>query len=288
MASLLSQSADLLAAHPHLFDGGLSRGLIYFATALLFGMRIWLALAPPLRPALTRVRWLSGLLGLSGLLLAFNLLALQAADPFGAESMAFFADPASYRQVMNSSFGLTWLACALFLSCALLWLHTPVAWLFAAGLAFGLAANSHAREQGIATWMFWIDAAHLGLGLSWFGGLFLLAGDRLGGAMQLGREEVLRWSRIALPLFLGILLLGLVRLGLALQAEGGLNVLYGSLLGLKVLAVVAVMFNAWKLRSVLGEGQGLDKRFDDYLTWELFSAFILVLMTALVTQLPPS
>jgi hypothetical protein len=111
---------------------------------------------------------------------------------------------------------------------------------------------------------------------------------RTGGPANMGPELVGVWSRVALPLFLAILALGGMRLWLAVRAEEGINLLYGAMLALKIAAVLAVMFQAYKLRGLLRHSRFLGKQFDDGLSMELFAAFILILLTALLTQLQPN
>lgn len=289
MASFLSQSAELLAGHPHLLEGGVSRGLMYLAAAAIIGMRIWLRLVPAGAFDSGKRRLGVGVLGWVGLLLTLNGLALQVAYPFGRDTMPVLADGASYLQVLRGSFGFTWLVYGFCLALALFTLRSCVAWLFALGMVFALAANSHAGENGFLTWAYGIDVAHLLLGLVWLGGVLVLAWDRLAGRAWIGMEALRTWSRLALPLFLALLVFGIFRLALGIQEAGWLNDLYLALLGLKILAVLVVVFSAWKIRKAIQPGcMGLSGKFDDALSLELFAAFILILMTALLTQLQPN
>jgi putative copper export protein len=288
VGDFLSRSAEILSTHPHLLDGGLSRALLYAALALILGARLWLHLRPRLALPLGQVRWMAGGLSLAGLGLALNTLALQAAYPFGTDNMPFFVDASSYVQVLQGSFGITWAVFAALLALALLTLRTPGVWLFALGMAWCIAANSHAGEAGLWSWMMLVDALHLVLGLTWLGGVLGLVWLRTGGPANMGPELVGVWSRVALPLFLAILALGGMRLWLAVRAEEGINLLYGAMLALKIAAVLAVMFQAYKLRGLLRHSRFLGKQFDDGLSMELFAAFILILLTALLTQLQPN
>lgn len=288
MGDFLSQSAEILRTHPHLLDGGLSRALLYAALALILGTRLWLHFRPRLALPIGPVRWWAGGLSLTGLGLALNTLALQAAYPFGTDNMPIFVDAASYRQVLQGSFGITWAVFAALLAMALLTLRTPWVWLCGLGMAWCIAANSHAGEAGLWSWMMMVDALHLVLGLTWLGGVLGLVWLRAGGPAGMGAELIGAWSRVALPLFLGILALGGVRLLLAVRAEDGVNVLYGAMLTLKMTAILAVMFQAHKLRGLLRRSRFIGKQFDDGLSMELFAAFILILLTALLTQLQPN
>lgn len=288
MDDFLSRSAELLTTHPHLLDGGLGRGLLYSALALIFGTRVWFVLvARPVVP-LRQISLIAGALGVVGLALMLNTLALQVAYPFGAENMPFFADGASYRKVLHGSFGIAWAAIAVFFILALLTLRSWFSWVFGIAMGLCLAANSHASEAGMLAWVYLIDALHLVLGLSWLGGVLVLAWVRLGGNQGLDVNALRDWSSVALPLFGAILALGVVRLLLTLRIEGEVNLLYGTMLGLKVAAVLAVIYHAQKLRRELRRSRFAWRKFDDGLSLELFAAFILILLTALITQLQPS
>lgn len=287
MGDFLSRSAEILSTHPHLLDGSLARALLYATLALILGTRLWLGFGSRLAFPLGHVRWAVGMLGVFGLGITLNMLALQAAYPFGIDSMPIFADAASFRLVFQGSFGFTWIVFAILLALALLVLRTPWAWACGLGMALCLAANSHAGEEGFLSWMFIVDALHLALGLTWLGGVLGLAGLRISGqAMEPGM--IREWSRVALPLFLSILTLGVMRFFLTFSAEGGVNVLYGAMLGLKVTAVLVVMFQAQRLRTLLRRSFFGWRQFDDGLNMELFAAFILILLTAVLTQLQPN
>ena len=288
VGDFLSRSAELLRTHPHLLDGGLSRALLYAALALILGTRLWLHFRPRLALPLGQVRWIASGLSLVGLGLAFNTLALQAAYPFGTDNMPFFVDAASYLQVLQGAFGITWALFAALLAMALLTLRTPWVWLCCLGMAGCIAANSHAGEQGLWSWMMLVDVLHLVLGLTWLGGVLGLAWLRMGGPASMGPELIGAWSRVALPLFLAILALGGVRLWLGVRAEEGINVLYGAMLAFKIAAVLVVMWQAYKLRGLLRRSHFIGRQFDDGLSMELFAAFILILFTALLTQLQPN
>jgi hypothetical protein len=60
------------------------------------------------------------------------------------------------------------------------------------------------------------------------------------------------------------------------------------MLALKIAAVLVVMVQANKLRIELRRSRLVWRRFDDGLSMELFAAFILILLTALLTQLQPN
>jgi putative copper export protein len=288
VGDFLSRSVELLRTHPHLLDGGLSRALLYAALALILGTRLWLHFRPRLALPLGPVRCTAGGLSLAGLGLALNTLALQAAYPFGTDNMPFFVDAASYRQVLQGAFGITWAVFAALLALALLTLRTPWVWLFGIGMATCIAANSHAGEAGLWSWMMLVDVLHLLLGLTWLGGVLGLVWLRMSGPANMGPELIGAWSRVALPLFLTVLALGGVRLLLEVRAEEGVNVLYGAMLALKIAAILAVMFQAYKLRGLLKRSRFIGRQFDDGLSMELFAAFILILFTALLTQLQPN
>jgi hypothetical protein len=288
MDDFLSRSAEILATHPHLFDGGLSRGLLYGSLALILGVQLWRRLAPQAVLPLRQIRLLVGIAGVAGLALAINALALQVAFPFGSDDMPLLADGSSYLQVLQGSFGLTWAVFGAFFVLALWQLHASWGWLFGLGMALCLSANSHAAEAGLLSWIFVVDAMHLVLGLGWLGGVFVLAWLRFGSNTGVTVETIKAWSHLALPLFLSILALGVVRLLLTLRAEDSINVFYGGMLALKIAAVLVVMVQANKLRIELRRSRLVWRRFDDGLSMELFAAFILILLTALLTQLQPN
>jgi putative copper export protein len=262
--------------------------MLYAALALILGARLWLHFRPRLALPLGHVRWLSGVLSLVGLGLALNMLALQAAYPFGTDNMPFFVDAARYREVLQGSFGITWALFAALLVVALLTLRTRWAWLCCLGMAGCIAANSHAGEAGLWSWVMAVDTLHLMLGLTWLGGVLGLTWVRFAGPTDMGPEMIRAWSDVALPLFLTVLVLGGVRLWLMLRVGEEINMLYGAMFALKLAAVLAVMVLAYKLRVMLKRNRFIGRQFDDGLSLELFAAFVLILFTALLTQLQPN
>jgi hypothetical protein len=136
--------------------------------------------------------------------------------------------------------------------------------------------------------LYWFGAIHLLLGLTWIGGLSILVVGRLGGGWRIEYAELQSFSRVALPLFLLIVVMGMIRLGLQYWYEKGLGSIYVTMLVLKLVAVAGVIVSAARLRRLLGSQVATESQYDEKLGTEVFFAALLVLSTALLTQLPPS
>ena len=97
-----------------------------------------------------------------------------------------------------------------------------------------------------------------------------------------------------MPLFLLIILIGVTRLGLQYWYEQGIGQVYVAILVLKLIAVAGVVISAAGLRKILknraateGRDDQKQSRYDQKLGNEVFFAALLILSTALLTQLPP-
>ena len=165
--------------------------------------------------------------------------------------------------------------------------HAWPAWIAATGAAFALAANGHSGEYGLGAPIYWLGAVHLLLALTWFGGLCVLVAGRLGSGWRIEYAALRNFSRLALPLFLLIILMGLARLALQYNYEEGLGSLYVSILILKLVAVAGVAVSAARLRKLLQRAEADERTYDNELGMEIFFAGLLILATALLTQLPP-
>jgi putative copper export protein len=291
MAPLLSLSADAFSAHPHVLDATLGRALAYLGSALLFGMRLWLA---TIRSAsfvrLTPYRVTALLAGLAGALLVTHGALVEAIDPFAlaVSSQESTVGLDDYLRLLHTSFGAAWIAYSALLVLGVLLIRHPLAWLMALGSAAALAASSHAGELGLPTPGYVLGLIHLVLALLWLGGLAILAAGRLGESWHAEHAAVKRFSRFALPTFALILLSGVARLTWQVWLEQGLSVLYLVFLGLKLFVTAGIMFSAWRLRHVLQHGAADDPAYDHQLGSELFFAALLVFTTALLTQIPPN
>jgi len=123
-----------------------------------------------------------------------------------------------------------------------------------------LAASGHAAGAAPAWWGITADAAHLLAAGLWAGGIVALAATRLqqqqhGWTGSQGRALLARFSPVALSAFVVSAGFGVVQ---ALQQVGTVRSLlgssYGQVLGIKVLAVAAMVplsVRAWRRRTVL-------------------------------------
>ncbi|HYD33966.1 MAG TPA: CopD family protein, partial [Methylophilaceae bacterium] len=215
----------------------------------------------------------------------------EAVDPFAssfgmqASSITFL----DYRQMLlHTTYGNAWLLYMGLLAASILLIrHAWPSWLAAIGGSFALAACGHSGEYGLDAPLYWVGAVHLLLALTWLGGLCMLVAGRLGSGWRIEFQELRSFSSIALPLFMAIVLLGLVRLALQYDYEDGLGPIYVAILVLKLTAVVGVVVSAYRLRKLLGHAEAKEVDYDNKLGTEIFFAGLLILATALLTQLPP-
>lgn len=279
--------AELIAVHPHLLDAALGRTLAYFSTALVLGLRFWAAVGGPLPNGLRRYRLLALAVGLAGTFLVLNASLDESLDPFavGEITQASVALDAYGRLLLQTRFGQAWLAFAASLAVGVAGCrYAAPGWLGGLGLCTALVASSHAGERGI-TLLFGIDLLHLALALFWLGGLALLVWCHLGGACEAGATLRRRFSALALPVFMSIIAIGLLRAGVQFWNEGGMDLAYLAVLAMKLAAVAGVMVAASRLRRLLG--QDPDARTRDGLSLEAFFAALALFFTGLLTQLPP-
>lgn len=288
-----------LLEHPHLFDGGLARAMAYLALALILGQLYW-------RQRLQQGPawgWLVWFLGTTGMLLALNSIWLSVSTANGGQ-----ASDSSMLDMLSTQFTRAWLMYWLGL-CLSLWLLRRIPWLsllsaIAMLLAMGLSA--HAGEAGALHLIFWLDVLHMGLALLWLGSLSLMLLSRLSSPdaetthplsastaahpparAPIGLDDLKRFSMLALPLFITILLSGLARLGLGWEENAGFAFTYAMMLLFKLCAVLGVMLCAWHLRKLLRHRPFSGKQFDNGLSAEYFLALLLLLFTSLLTQLSP-
>lgn len=292
MAVFLSAFADALGAHPHVLDGALGRALAYVAVALVIGIRLWVDVIGSTRFTASRAYYVvSVICGLTGMLIAINGTAVEIAHPF-ANPQYDAADIASlddyYRVFALTDFGHAWLVYSVFLLLAVAGKNRAVmGWLASTGMVLALAAAGHAGEDGWFTLRYGIDVLHLALALVWLGGVAILITGRMSTQWQAEQQDLIGFSRIALPLVTLAALTGIVRLWLQ-YLNSGLGIAYVMLLGLKLAALGGVVVYAAGLRKRLQTGPDAGQDYDNGLSLEVFFAAIVVFATALLTQLPPN
>jgi copper resistance protein D len=287
-----SKSIEAFIDHPHVLDGSLGRALAYLGLAILFGLRLWIG---PLRNAvparLLPYQLVALAAGLGGAFLVVYAALAEAVNPFSTpfsmqEVPITLAD---YQQMLlHTAYGNAWLAyCALLVLGVWLLRHAFPAWLTAIGGAFALAACGHSAEYGLAAPLYWVGALHLLLALVWLGGLLMIVVGRLGDMWRIEYAGLQSFSRLALPLFLLIIAMGIIRLVLQYSYEQGLSLVYVMMLVLKLVAVAGIIFSAARLRRLLKDAAAPESQYDNKLGMEIFFAALLILATALLTQLPP-
>lgn len=288
---LSSRSIDAFIDHPHVLDGAIGRTLAYLATSLVLGLRLWMHI-PQGRDIRFRPYQISALIaGFAGAILVIHGTLAEAVDPFSTafsmeEAPVYFSD---YRHMLlHTIYGNAWIAYAVLLTAGVLMIRRPwTAWLCGLGAGVALAVCGHSGEYGLDEPLYWVGTAHLLLALTWIGGLAVLVMARLAGGWQADLPALQYFSRVALPVFILIVLSGLTRLGLQYVYEQGLGAIYLLMLGCKLLAVVGVMASAARLRAMLKAQPFSEGRYDNGLGTEVFFAALLIFATALLTQLPP-
>lgn len=272
-------------AHSHLLDGVLGRGGAYVALALLLGVWLWEFHWQRALKHSVYYRAVAVASGLGGMAILLGNVALEASAPFNASNMALPA-LSDIAQVLRTSFGMIW---AGFAVCLLISAISNQPYIRLTGLLamlFGLAWNSHAGENGIDQWLFWVDWLHLSCALLWFGGLSLLVVFRLTKAEATTWRDVLFFSRLALPAFTLALASGVIRAWLQYTEEQGLGYAYMLMLAIKLVLVAFVMGCAALLRQQLKQPSLSDVNYDNGVSLEYFLALLLMSAVALLTQLP--
>ena len=296
---LSSRSIEAFADHPHVLDGSLGRTLAYLALAIVLGLRLWMSNIRNSAPTRLIPYQLTALIaGFAGAFLVIHAALAEAVDPFSSpfSMQASSVTLADYRQLLlHTTYGKAWLAYGALLTAGGAFIRYPwVAWLAGIGAAFALAACGHSGEYGLDTPLYWFGVVHLLQALTWIGGLVVLVAGRWGSGWRADYVALQSFSRLALLLFVLIILAGMVRLGLQYWYEQGLGPVYVAILLLKLIAVTGVVISAAGLRKTLREQaapEGRDdpkqNRYDQKLGNEVFFAALLILSTALLTQLPP-
>lgn len=287
-----SKSLEAFMDHPHVLDGSLGRSLAYLGLAMVFGLRLWMG---PLRHAapakLLSYRLVALFAGFAGAFLVVHAALSEAVDPFSTpfSMQEVPISLADYQQLLlHTTYGKAWVAYCGLLTVAVGFVrYRWPTWLAAIGATFALAACGHSGEYGFGAPLYWSGALHLLLALIWVGGLLMIVLGRLGGGWRIEYAGLRAFSRLALPLFVMIVALGFIRLALQYVVEQGLGVLYVAIVVLKLVAVAGVVFSAARLRRLLRENEVQESEYDARLSMEIFFAALLILLTALLTQLPP-
>lgn len=291
---LSSRSIEAFIDHPHVLDGSIGRTLAYLAVSLLLGLRLWLGIPQGRHIRLLPYQITILIAGFAGAFLVIHGALSEAVDPFAAafsmqEVPVFFSD---YRHMLlRTMYGNAWIAYGVSLAAGVLLARRPwPGWICAVGAGAALAVCGHSGEYGLRQPLYWAGAIHLLLALSWFGGLAVLVVARLGGGWQADLPALRFFSRVALPLFILIVLTGGMRLGLQYYYEQGLGAIYLIMLGFKLAAIAGVVWSAARLRGLLRApafGEDESGRYDNGLGTEMFFAALLIFATSLLTQLPP-
>lgn len=289
-----SRSIEAFIDHPHVLDGSLGRSLAYLGLSIVIGVRLWMGILRDSGPAQLLAYQLTALVtGFAGAFLVVHASLSEAVNPFSSAfsmqdlPISFF----DYRQMLlHTAYGNAWLAYVGLLVTGIFTIrYAWPAWLSVIGAVFALAACGHSGEYGMTAPLYWFGAIHLLLGLAWIGGLCILVAGRFGGGgWKIEYAGLQSFSRLALPLFLLIVLMGVIRLGLQYWYEEGLGPIYVTMLAFKLIAVAGVIVSAARLRRLLSSHTAADSQYDDKLGTEVFFAALLVLSTALLTQLPPN
>ncbi|WP_334106222.1 CopD family protein [Methylobacillus sp.] len=271
--------------HSHLLDGVLGRGGAYVALALLLGVWLWeLHWQRPLKHNLY-YRIVAVASGFSGMAILLGNIALESTDPFNTNNMALPA-LSDIAQVLHTSFGMIWTGFGIFLLISAISSQPYIRLMGLMVMLFALAWNSHAGENGIGQWIFWVDWLHLSCALLWFGGLSLLVVFRLTRAETTGWRDLQFFSRLALPVFMLALASGVIRALLQYGEEQGLGYAYMMMLAIKLVLVAFVMGCAALLRRQLKQPPMSDIDYDNGVSLEYFLALLLMSAVALLTQLP--
>jgi hypothetical protein len=287
-----SASIEAFIDHPHLLDGSLGRFLAYLGLAVIFGLLLWMGplrhVAPARLPAFRLVALIAGFVG-----------AFLVVHAVLAEALAPYSTPFSMREtpisladygqlLLHTAYGNAWLAYCGLLAAAAVSVRYPVpGWAAAIGATLALAACGHSGEYGLGAPLYWVGALHLLLALVWAGGLLMIIVGRHGKGWYIEYPGLQAFSGVALPLFLLIMAFGAIRLALQYGYEEGLGAVYVAMLMLKLAAVGGVIMSAATLRRLLRSPQPDEQGYDNRLGTEIFFAALLILATAMLTQLPP-
>jgi len=287
-----SASIKAFTDHPHVLDGALGRTLAYLGLSIVLGLRVWIGILRDAVPQrLVAFQITAIVAGLAGAFLVINASLSEAVDPFSSSFSMQQTTPTftDYQQMLlHTAYGKAWLLYLGLLAAGILLVrHAWAAWGAAVGAGFALAACGHSGEYGLGASLYWFGAVHLLMALTWVGGFCVLLAGRLGEKWRIEYAALQTFSRIALPLFAVIVLLGLIRLALQYEYEDGLGALYVAMLILKLVAVGGVIAGAAGLRRLLQNAHADENAYDNKLGTEIFFAGLLILATALLTQLPP-
>jgi hypothetical protein len=303
----------------HFFDGLLARTLAFAGFALLVAPALWrLAISdrrlpPDVHTAVT----LSGfVLVFVGSGLALNAVVLDALRPVSGSLGGRATRPEltlfwqGLTPILTATYyGRTWLGCVSALALALGVFvfrrrNNGAVGACVLGAFLFWTRLGHAADT---TWLsagFGAQLAHGGLILVWLAGLSLLALGRFSGAVEIRAHELTRFSRCAVRTLPLALLGGALRLfDLYRQNPGAwLNSVYGWAFALKLLSVGGLLATASRLRTWLnknhtplevtaGTTAGTDgstgmSAFDSVFTFEILLAAVILLLSALLSQLP--
>lgn len=284
--------------YEHLFDGTISHTLTYIGVALMTGHATWRTILPKDAPRVPgeRIVFLAG----SAMACLGALVNLRQATL----SMTGALDSASIRTVLTQTqFGqslLSHVTCLLLAIAtgAWLWRRTgtpqqPLLWLPVGAALLGQSLVGHASADGLS-WPLWAYALHVTGAVAWLGGI-------LAWLNRLSRGYTRSMTRVFTPFsrFARVAMLVLLPAGLAvgvyfIPRPSAAASPYGMALAVKLLVVASVLAIALghhrtrfpRIRSSPGKPDGW-KRFDDALLLEASLGILIVVLAAMLSQIPP-
>ena len=249
--------------YEHLFDGTISHSLTYLGIALMTGPATWRLFVSRHAPqAPTERRFF--LLGAAMALLGAVINLRQATLSMTAALWLRFGPPQR----------------------ALLWLPIGFALL-------GQSLVGHASAEGWA-WPLWAYALHVSGGVAWLGGLLAWLGRLSHGYAASMTQVFTPFSRFARSAMLVILPAGLALSTYFIPSPRAVATPYGAALAIKLGLVAAILLVAIghhryrfpRIRSSSGNREGW-KRLDDALLLETGLGVLVVIVAAMLSQIPP-
>lgn len=275
-----------LSLSSHLLDGMLGRACVLVAVAMLCGIYLWQHYFKVRITALNQVMGSVIVIGLAGVALSLNSTFFQLAELPG-EELAALPWQDLLPLLLHTSYGHYWIAFSLLLLFSWRSVHHARWMLFdLLGMVICLTLNSHAGDNGSLVNM-GLHVVHVCCVLLWWGGLMMIVLGRIAQLCKIERPALHAFSRLMLPVFLLGVASGGLRLASAYLEYGALDVMYWSLVMVKAVLVLAIVGCAWRLRRLLEPPVFDGKNYDDIVTMEFFFAVLLLLVAAMLTQLPP-
>lgn len=284
--------------YEHLFDGTISHSLTYVGIALMTGHATWRAILPQDAPRVTgeRTFFLAG----SAMALLGALVNLRQASL----TMTGALDPDAIRMVLTQTqFGqslLVHVSCLLLAIATGAWLwrstgtpQQPLLWLPVVFALLGQSLVGHASAEGLS-WPLWAYALHVMGAVAWLGGILAWLNRLSRGYTRSMTRVFAPFSRFARGAMLVLLPAGLAVGVYFIPRPSAVVSPYGIALAIKLLLVVLVLALALghhrtrfpRIRSSPGTPEGW-KRFDDALLLEASLGILIVVLAAMLSQIPP-